>query len=50
MTTATLRKAAIAAPVALAGILLLGATLWLWAKFGLGVYVDQVLSAIAACL
>ena len=34
----------------LGGILLLGATLWLWAKFGLGVYVDQVLSAIAACL
>lgn len=49
-TGARLRVVAVALPVGLAAILLLGASLWLWARFGLGVYVDAALSALAACL
>ncbi|MEJ1157866.1 hypothetical protein [Prosthecomicrobium sp. N25] len=43
----TLKAIAVAAPVTLA---LLAASLWLWAKFGLGVYFDAAVSAIANCL
>lgn len=43
---ASLKAVAIAAPL---GALALGASLWLWARYGLGVYFDAAMGALAGC-
>lgn len=46
MSKASFTAAAVGLPL---GVLALGASLWLWAKFGTGVYFDAVMGALAGC-
>jgi hypothetical protein len=43
----TLKAVAIATPIVL---IALGAGIWLWLRWGMGVYLDAAVAAIAACL
>ncbi|WP_181183943.1 hypothetical protein [Prosthecodimorpha hirschii] len=46
MSSNDLKTALIATPLLLAA---LGASLWLWARWGLGVYFDAAMGALAGC-
>lgn len=46
MSKASFAAAAVGVPL---GVLALGASLWLWARFGMGVYFDAVMGALAGC-
>lgn len=47
--TATQRTTALVIGIPAASLALAG-TIWLWLRFGMGVYFDTIVSGIAACL
>ncbi len=47
VTSQNLRIAALAGPPA---ILVVAGTIWLWLRFGMGVYFDAAMGALAGCM